>query len=150
VYGFGCDRVNFLCSSLYGAMFGICAGNSVDNTGIFSLLLSSAYTASKTFLLHTPPYQQVGWRCIKSWEGTQPDPSRPKGYSIRYDIMFSSKPRRESGREAAARGLAGYWLVMSSCFHLHHFSLLCFIFHSLFFFFFFPYNLLSLLFIFNY
>ena len=68
---FGWDRVNFLHSSWYGAMFWICAENSVDNSGMFSLLLSSAYTASRPFLLLTPPHQRVGWGCTRSWEGTQ-------------------------------------------------------------------------------
>lgn len=31
--------------------------DSVDNTGMFSLLLGCAYTQSKPFLLHTPPHQ---------------------------------------------------------------------------------------------
>ena len=34
--------VNFLHGSWYGAMFGIFAEDSVDNTGMFWLLLSSA------------------------------------------------------------------------------------------------------------
>jgi len=55
--------VNFLHSSLYGAMFWICDENSVDNTGTFSLLLSSAYTEPRPFLLLTPPHQRVGWGC---------------------------------------------------------------------------------------
>ena len=45
--GFGWHRLNFLHSSWYGAMFWICAGNSVDNAGMFLLLLSSAYTESR-------------------------------------------------------------------------------------------------------
>ena len=44
-------------SSLCGAMVKISAENSVDNTGMFSLLLSSAYTVSRPFLLLTPPHQ---------------------------------------------------------------------------------------------
>jgi len=39
------DRVNSLHSSKYGAMFWICAENSVKNTGMFMLFLSSAYRA---------------------------------------------------------------------------------------------------------
>ena len=58
---FDWDRVNFFHSSYYGTMFRICAGNSVDNTGMLSLLLSSAYTESGPFLLLTPPHQRVGW-----------------------------------------------------------------------------------------
>ena len=52
-------------------MFCICAENSVDNTGMFSLLLSSAYTESRRLLLLTPPHQRVGWEGTRSWERTQ-------------------------------------------------------------------------------
>jgi len=38
---------------------------------MFELLLSSAYTESRTFLLPTPPHQQLGWGCTRTWEGTQ-------------------------------------------------------------------------------
>jgi len=46
-------------------MFWICEENSVDNTEMFLLLLSSAYTDSGPFLLLTPPHhaedtQEVG------------------------------------------------------------------------------------------
>ena len=40
--GFGWARVAFLHRSWYGAMFWGCAENSVDNTRMFLLLLSSA------------------------------------------------------------------------------------------------------------
>ena len=33
--GFGWDRVNFLHSSWYGAVFWICDENGVDNSGMF-------------------------------------------------------------------------------------------------------------------
>ena len=46
-------RVNFLHSNWYGATFWICAENSVDNTGMFSLLLSSAYTVKACSVSHT-------------------------------------------------------------------------------------------------
>jgi len=45
----------------------ICAENSVDNT--VRLLLSSAYTESRPFLLLTLPHQQEGWGWTRSWEG---------------------------------------------------------------------------------
>jgi len=51
-------------------MFWICAENSVDNTGMFWLLLSSAYIEPRPFLLLTPPHQG-DWGCTRSWEGTQ-------------------------------------------------------------------------------
>jgi len=46
-------------------MFWICAENNVDNTGVFSILLSSASTESRPFLLLTLPQQQVGLRVYK-------------------------------------------------------------------------------------
>lgn len=52
--GFGWDRVNFLCSSWYGFTVCICAGNNVDNSWIFLLLLSSACTESSPFPFLTP------------------------------------------------------------------------------------------------
>lgn len=50
-------EINFLHSSWYGAMVWIRAGNSVDHTGMVLLLLSSAYTQPRPFLLLTPPHQ---------------------------------------------------------------------------------------------
>ena len=41
-------------------MFWICAENSVDNTGMFSFLLSSAYTEPRALLLLTPPASRLG------------------------------------------------------------------------------------------
>jgi len=38
---------------------------------MFSLLLSSAYTESRPFVLLTLLLQQVGWGCTRSWDGTQ-------------------------------------------------------------------------------
>ena len=52
-------------------MFWTCDENSVDNTGMFALLLSSAYTESRFLLLLTPPCQRVGLACTRSWERTQ-------------------------------------------------------------------------------
>jgi len=49
-------------------MVWICAGNSVDNTGMFSLLLGSAYTESRPFLLLAPLHQRVDCGCTRSWE----------------------------------------------------------------------------------
>lgn len=63
--------VSFLHSILYGIMFLICAGNSVNGTGVVLLLLSRDYTAPKPFLSITPPHQQGGWGCTRRWEGTQ-------------------------------------------------------------------------------
>lgn len=44
----GWSRVNFLHISWYGVVFWICGGNSMDNTGILWLSLSSACTVLVT------------------------------------------------------------------------------------------------------
>jgi len=104
--GFGWDRVNFLHSSQSGAMFWICAEHSVDNTGMFLLLLSSAHTESGPFLLLTPPHQRVGWRCRRSWEGTQPvqlTPTDQRDIPCRMASCSAYKAGR--GEEATGRHL---------------------------------------------
>ena len=74
---------SFLHGSWYGTMFWVCAENSVDNTGMFSLLLSSAYTESRPFLLPTPPASRLGVHKELGGDtaGTA-DPNCPKGHSI--------------------------------------------------------------------
>jgi len=74
-------------------MFCICVENSVVNTGIFWLSLSSAHTESGPFLLLTPSHQWGGRlgvhkRLAGDTLGTA-DPSWPKGYSIPYDLILS-------------------------------------------------------------
>jgi len=78
----GLELIYFIVAS----MFWICAEHSADNTGMFSLLLSSVYTQSRPFLLLTPPHQQGG----KPGGDTArtPEPSWPKGYSIPYNIVL--------------------------------------------------------------
>jgi len=69
----GCDwnRVNFLHSSSYDAMFWICEQNSLDDTLILQLLLSSTCTASRPFLLLKLPCQRIVWGRTRSRCGTQ-------------------------------------------------------------------------------
>jgi len=72
-------------------MFWICAENSVDNTGMFLLLLSSAYTESRPFLLLAPPCKWVGWGCTKGWERTQQGQLTSAGQrDIPYHVMALS------------------------------------------------------------
>lgn len=52
--GFIWDKVKFLHSILYGDMFWTCATRS-DNTGMFSLFLSSTYIGSNPFLFLMVP-----------------------------------------------------------------------------------------------
>jgi len=66
-------------------VFWICAENSVDNTGRFSLMLSSAYTESRPSLLLTPPHQQVVWECT-GWEGTQLEQRTPPDQRVIHTI----------------------------------------------------------------
>lgn len=58
--GFDYDRVKFLHGNCYGVVFWIRAGNSVDNTGMLSLLLSSVYT-NLSFLPPTAPHLCRDW-----------------------------------------------------------------------------------------
>jgi len=46
---FGWGSVNFLHSSHYGAMFWICAENSVDNTGMFFVIAERCLDRIKAF-----------------------------------------------------------------------------------------------------
>lgn len=62
----GWDRVNFRHSGCYGIMLWIWAENSVANTEMFLLLLRSPWTASRSFLLLSPPHQWGGSKCPKT------------------------------------------------------------------------------------
>lgn len=115
--------VTFLHSSLYWAVFWICAENSVNNTGMISLLLCCAYTMSRSFLLLTPPHQWVGWRYTKSWERKQLGQlSRADQRHIPYDMVSCSAVKL--GRRFTEGLLLGEWLgisqlLVSSYFEFH-------------------------------
>lgn len=70
--GFAWDSVHFPHSTQYGNMFWICAGKSMDDTGMFPSLLSSALAEPRPFLLLTRPCQRGGWGGTRSWQRTQP------------------------------------------------------------------------------
>lgn len=57
---FGWNRVNLLHRGSYDAMIWICGGNRRDNTPMFRLLLSSAYTSLWGFLLVELPWGVAG------------------------------------------------------------------------------------------
>lgn len=44
-------------------IFWICDENSLENRGVFILLLSRVYTASRLFLFLNPSHQRGGWGC---------------------------------------------------------------------------------------
>lgn len=67
---FGWDRVNFLPSSSYGAMFWICDVSNVVNTPMFYLFLNSAYTARPSVCRTVQPARSC--RCTRWWEGIHP------------------------------------------------------------------------------
>jgi len=112
-------------------MFWICAGNSVDNIGMFYLLLSSSYTESRPFLLLTPPHQRVGWGCTRTWEETRPGQlTQTDLRDIPHHMMPCSATKLGGGWAGGL--LRRDWLgigqlVVSNCFHLQHFSFLGFI-----------------------
>lgn len=66
--GFGWERINFLHSTLYGAMFWIFDQKSVNNRDFFAVAEQKKY--SRLFLVPRLPHQQVGWESTRSWEGT--------------------------------------------------------------------------------
>ena len=74
-------------------MFWICAENSVDNTGMFLLLLSSAYSVKAFSASHTiPPVRRLGvHKKLGGDTAGTADPNWPKGYSIPYDVMLNIK-----------------------------------------------------------
>lgn len=84
------DRVNFPDSSSYGSIFCICDQNSVDNTWIFSLLLSSAYTALR-FFTHTLLLRSERAVRTRGCEGTQPGQLAPADHRDIPWVMLSYK-----------------------------------------------------------
>ena len=65
----GVEFIFFIVASI-GLCFGfVLEAVVIDNTGMFSLLLSSAYTELRPFLLLTPPHQRAGWGVHKKLGG---------------------------------------------------------------------------------
>ena len=91
-------------------MFWIWAENSVDNTEMFSLLLSSAYTEARPFLLLTPPHQRLGWGYTRSWEATQlgqrtPTDQRDIPYHMTSCSAYRAGGRRRKGGDIWSDGI---------------------------------------------
>ena len=99
--GFGWERVNGLHSSWSGALLWICAENSVGNTGMFWLLLSSAHTVRAFSAPQTtPPVCGLGVHKKLGGDTAQTaEPSWPKWCSTPYTLMLSNKKLgEEEGR----------------------------------------------------
>lgn len=93
-----------------GAMLWICQ-LSVDNTEVFSLLLSRACTV-KPFLFLTPCHQWAAWECTRSWEETQPGqliPTHPR--DIPYHM--ASVQYIELEKEGEKGGHLDWWCLSS-------------------------------------
>lgn len=96
----------------------------------------------RPFLFVTSPWQQVGWECTKSWEGTTEVMVSNKSWERKEEGGYlewqhlSSKSLLgltepclpEDGEHLPADGCTGWWLVLSLCFNLNAwvFSLLHF------------------------
>jgi len=83
------DGLNFLHSSQQGAAFWICVWNSVDNTQVFRLLLSSACTASKLYFAPLcPPLSRLGMdKNLGRHKAGTANTSWPKGCSRPYNML---------------------------------------------------------------
>ena len=96
-------------------MFWICAENSIDNTGMFQLSLSSLYTESRPFLLLTSPHQRVGWGCTRSWEGTQLGQLTQLTKWILHNIQHHAQHTKQGEEE----GRGGTFRVMALVFRCY-------------------------------
>ena len=81
---------------------------------MFLLLLSSAYTQSRPFLLLTPLHQQGGWRCTRSREGTQPGQLTPSDQRDIPYYMASCSAYKAGGRRRTGRLFGLMEFVFSS------------------------------------
>ena len=89
----------FFIVSCIGLCFGPLMKNSVYNTGMFQLSLSSACRGSRSFLLLTlqPPATRLGvHKKLGGGTAETADLTWPQGYSIPYDIVLSNKSRGAS------------------------------------------------------
>jgi len=104
-------------------MVWFCDQNTVDNTGMFQLLLNSDLTASWLFLLLTLPWQWVSWGCTSCWKGTQPGQLTPANQrDISHHVMLWSAIKAEGKR----RGRGGEGGEMDTV----TFSVMAFVFPS--------------------
>ena len=104
-------------------MFWICTENRVENTEIFLLLLSSAYTESRPSLLLTPPHQWVGWGCTRAGRAQSPDRWTP---TCQRDIPChtTSWSAYKVGRRRRKGGHLEWWCLSSQLISMHAGALL--------------------------
>lgn len=73
---------------------------SAGNTGMFSLLLSTAHIEPRPFLLLTSPHQRGDWRYTGNWKRTQPGqltPADPRSYHRASWSAHKEGSRRRKG-----------------------------------------------------
>ena len=128
--------IQVLPRSSYGAMFCVCAEKSLEKPGACELVLSSACTAPRAFLLLRLPRQRAGWGCPRRREGTQ------RGHLPPTPQRGIPQHRRPCSAIKAGGGgwrglpLLGDWLAIgplvgSSCFLWHPLVFLGFLFPTL-------------------
>lgn len=98
---------------LIGTGMGWCCGDSVDNSGMFSLLLSRVYSGLFCSSPHlTPPNQWVGWGHRRLLEGTQlgqlilTDPMDFPGHMAWWSACRAGRRRKQLGH-------LGWWHLSS-------------------------------------
>lgn len=109
--GFSLDCTGFLCSGQYGTTFWICAGNSVNNTGMFLLQLSRACKESRPSVPLTPPQQWQGWGAQGAGRGHRQDswpPTDQRDVPAHMVSCSASKPgvRGKKGEHSELRCLS--------------------------------------------
>jgi len=88
--------VNFLHRGSYNAEFWIFDENSVDNTPIFQLLLSSACTELLFGFSCCPACN--GLRVLKELQGRRTriaNPKWPRGYPIQYSVLLNNTAEKQ-------------------------------------------------------
>jgi len=117
----GMELIFFTAASMWLG-FGFVLKNSVDNTGMFSLSLSSACTVPRAVLLRIAPHQHVGWGAQEAgaWPG-QPTPTHPRDTPHPVTLCSACK----AGRRGRKGGHLGRWRLSSRVTDTRDGALLC-------------------------
>ena len=100
VYWFGWDRVNFLHSGLYGAMFWICGQNSIgNNTHVLAIAEQCLHSVKGFSAPHpAPPASRLGvHKKLGGDTAGTADPKWPKGYPTSYDAAIKAAEKEKGG-----------------------------------------------------